>query len=107
MSILDDNLDITPDQLIKTVVLRYIRNSDYPYKNEVNMDNLFYEGHTGIYVFKDHYRMAIVRLGFEGEGGYRVHWDAGIPTRGWDVIVSDKQFVTLDKFLKEIGEWAF
>ena len=100
MSILDDNLDIAPEQLIKIVVLRYIHSSDYLHRNEVTMDNLFYEGHMGIYKFKDWYRMVISRINDK----YFVSWDAGIPARGWEGIVSDKQSVTLEKFLKEIGE---
>ena len=100
MSILDDNLDITPEQLIKIVVLRYIRNSDYRYRNEVTMDNLFYEGHMGIYVFKDLYRMIIKRI----DDKYFISWDAGLTARGWEYIVSNKHSVTLEEFLKEIGE---
>ena len=103
MSILDDNLDITPEQLIKIAVLRHIHNSDYIHAEEVTMDNLKYDGHEYIYKFHDWYHMTIGRLAFGG--GYRVCWDSGIPARGWHTIVSkcDKHAINLEEFLKEIG----
>ena len=106
MSILDDDLDITQEQLIKIVVLRHIHNSDYIHASEVTLDNLIYDGHEYIYKFHDWYRMTIARMGFEGEGGYRVCWDSGMPARGWHTIVSkiDRHAINLEEFLKEIGE---
>ena len=108
MSILDDDLDISQDVLIKVRLVDLIHQSSYPLASYVTVSNLCYYEPSKKIKYKGRYILAITRtIHKDGDGNYEktyhvkwIHRDDYTP---YYVIRINKCAIDLDEFEKNNG----
>ena len=103
MSILDDDLDITVEQLDKSRILQLIHMSNHRYRDYINSSNLIYKIPSNR--IRNHYKYVLVIIQFIN-GEYTAYWELNKIYHNYiNSVIIDNWQITLDEFIK--GEYYF
>ena len=108
MSILDDDLDISQEVLIKARLVELIRQSLYPLALDVTISNLRYYEPSGKIEYKERYNLAITHTCHDvGNGNYErtyhVKWVHRSDYTPYHIIRINLCTIDLDEFEKNEG----